>query len=66
MNFTKLWLQSIQMNLFKDKSDTLNNAGDIVIQMYCVPAKLHSFSRILGHLLNIKAIVAFQIIFLLN
>ena len=28
------------------------------------PAKLHSFSCILGHLLNIKAIEAFQIIFL--
>ena len=28
------------------------------------PAKLHSFSCILGHLLNIEAIEAFQIIFL--
>ena len=39
----------------------MNNAGYIVIQSYYVPAKLHSFSCILGHLLNIKA---FQIIFL--
>ena len=43
------------------ESDTMNDAGDKVIVS---PAKLHSFSCILGHLLNIKAIEAFQIIIL--